>query len=142
VLAILAIAGAHSETKDLLVSTSEPGRPGGQLTVAARAAPKTLNPVTAIDQASRDVIRRMTGDLIHINRYSQKTEPALAKSWIASPDGKHFTLRLRRGVRFSDGAPFDADDVMFSFEVYLDERIHSPQRDLLVVSGKPVRVEK
>ena len=84
----------------------------------------------------------MSGDLIHINRYTRKTEPALAKSWTISPDGKRFTLQLRRGIRFSDGAPFDADDVVFSFKVYLDEKVHSPQRDLLLVSGQPMTVEK
>ena len=56
----------------------------------------------------------MSGDLIHINRYTQEIEPALAKSWTVSPDGKQFTLQLRRGIRFSDGSLFDADDVVFS----------------------------
>ena len=110
--------------------------------VAQRSEPKTLNPVTAADARSREVIGRMTADLIHINRDSQKTEPALAKSWSLSRDGRVFTLKLRRGLRFSDGQPFDADDVVFSFQVYLDEKIHSPQRDLLIVGGKPIAVQK
>ena len=84
----------------------------------------------------------MMADLIHINRATQKTEPALAKSWTVSKDGTQFTLKLRRGLRFSDGAPFDADDVLFSFKVYLDEQVHSPQRDLLIISGKPIMLEK
>ena len=49
---------------------------------------------------------------------------------------------MRRGLRFSDGQPFNADDVVFSFQVYLDEKIHSPQRDLLIVGGKPLAVQK
>jgi len=49
---------------------------------------------------------------------------------------------LRRGLRFSDGQPFDADDVLFTFQVYLDEKVHSPQRDLLIVGGKPLEVQK
>jgi len=84
----------------------------------------------------------MGADLIHINRETQRTEPALAKSWNMSHDGRTYTLQLRRGIRFSDGQPFDADDVIFSFKVYLDEDTHSPQRDLLVVGGKPISVEK
>ena len=47
----------------------------------------------------------MTGDLIHINRLTQDTEPALAKTWQASPDGLKYTLHLRHGLRFSDGHP-------------------------------------
>jgi peptide/nickel transport system substrate-binding protein len=49
---------------------------------------------------------------------------------------------LRHGIKFSDGAPFDADDVIFTYKVYLDENVHSSQRDLLIVGGQPMRVEK
>ncbi len=118
------------------------GHPGGRLVVALRSEPKTLNPVLAVDEPSRDVIRCLTADLIHINRGSLKTEPSLAKSWSVSPDGRQYTLQLRRGLRFSDGEPFNADDVIFSFQVYLDEKIDSSQRDLLVVGGKPITAVK
>ena len=128
--------------EERMVVDGGPGHPGGKLVVALRSEPKTLNPVLAEDAPSRDVIRCLTADLIDINRQSQKTEPALAKSWTASPDGRQYTLHLRRGLRFSDGQPLDADDVVFSFQVYLDEKIDSPQRDLLVVGGKPLTVKK
>jgi peptide/nickel transport system substrate-binding protein len=118
------------------------GHYGGHLTIGQRAEPKTLNPVTATDAVSREVIGRLMGDLIEINRSSQQTEPALAKSWKISPDGRTFTLQLRKGIRFSDGHPFDADDVLFSFNVYMDEAVDSPQRDLLIIDGKPILVTK
>jgi peptide/nickel transport system substrate-binding protein len=81
-------------------------------------------------------------DLVHINRVTQKTEPALAMGWKLAKDGRSFTVKLRHGIRFSDGQPFNADDVLFSFRVYLDEKIHSPQRDLLIIGGKPLSVSK
>src|SRR3984885_13430845 len=115
---------------------------GGRRGFALRWEPKTLNPALALDEPSRDVIRCMTADLIHINRGSLKTEPSLAKSWSVSRDGRQYTLQLRRGVRFSDGQAFNADDVIFSFQVYLDEKVDSSQRDLLVVGGKPITVVK
>jgi len=118
------------------------GHYGGHLTIGQRSEPKTLNPVTATDAVSREVIGRLMGDLIEINRSSQQTEPALAKSWKISPDGRTFTLQLRKGIRFSDGHPFDADDVLFSFNVYMDEAVDSPQRDLLIIDGKPILVTK
>ena len=118
------------------------GRYGGHLTIGQRSEPKTLNPVMATDAVSREVIGRLMGDLIEINRSSQQTEPALAKSWKISSDGRTFTLQLRKGIRFSDGFPFDADDVVFSFGVYMDEAVNSPQRDLLVIDGKPITVTK
>lgn len=118
------------------------GHYGGQLTIGQRSEPKTLNPVIATDAVSREVTGRLMGDLVEINRASQQTEPALAKSWKISPDGRVFTLQLRKGVRFSDGQSFTADDVIFSFTVYMDEAVDSPQRDLLIIDGKPIAVTK
>ncbi len=140
--ALAAPAASDQPIEERLVAANAPGPTGGKIVVALRSEPKTLNPVLAQDAASRDVIRCLTADLIDINRQSQKTEPALAKSWTASPDGRQYTLQLRRGLRFSDGQPLDADDVVFSFNLYLDEKIDSPQRDLLVVGGKPIAVHK
>jgi peptide/nickel transport system substrate-binding protein len=136
------VSASDLPAPDALISSNAPGHPGGRIVVALRSEPKTLNPVLAQDAASRDVLRCLTADLIDINRATQKTEPALAKSWTVSPDGRQYTLHLRRGLRFSDGQPLDADDVLFSFNLYLDEKIDSPQRDLLVVGGKPVVVRK
>jgi peptide/nickel transport system substrate-binding protein len=133
---------ASQATEERMVAADLTGHSGGTLRVALRSEPKTLNPVLAVDEPSREVIRCLTADLIHINRGSLKTEPALAKSWTVSHDGKQYTLQLRRGLKFSDGQPFTADDVVFSFQVYLDEKIDSPQRDLLVVGGKPITVQK
>jgi peptide/nickel transport system substrate-binding protein len=135
-------ATQRAPASDKFLSTADVGQRGGQLVVAQRTEPRTLNPITAVDSPSRDVIRRTTADLIHVNRETQQLEPALAKSWTVSPDGRRFTLVLRRGVRFSDGDEFDADDVVFSFQVYLDEKVASPQRDNLMVGGKPIAVTK
>ena len=76
------------------------GHYGGNLSVGGRAEPKTFNPVIATDAVSREITGRLMADLIEINRSSQQTEPALAKSWKTSPDGRSFTLQLRKGIRF------------------------------------------
>jgi peptide/nickel transport system substrate-binding protein len=132
-----------SPSEELLTLPGEIGKPGGRLVVSLRAEPKTLNPLTAVDAPSREVILgAMQADLIHINRATQLTEPALAKSWRISADGLQYTLTLRKGLRFSDGQPFDADDVLFTFRVYLDENVHATQRDRLIVDGKPIEVRK
>jgi len=84
----------------------------------------------------------MTADLIHIDRGSFQTVPALAKTWTVSKDGRTYKLHLRQGLRFSDGHSFDADDVLFTFRVHLDERIRSAQRELLIIGGKPIAVRR
>lgn len=131
-----------NSNEELLALPGETGRSGGRLVVALRAEPKTLNPLIAIDAPSREVIGTMQADLVHINRATQLTEPALAKSWKISPDGLRYTLVLRRGLNFSDGHPLDVDDVLFTFRVYLDENVHASQRDLLVFDGKLLKVRK
>ncbi len=128
--------------EDPLLCDCAGGPVGGRLVVSLRSEPRTLNPLLAIDSSSRAVIERMSGDLIHIDRVSQGTYPALAKAWSVSRDGRVYTLNLRRGLNFSDGHPFDAGDVVFTFRVHLDEKVGSPQRDLLVIGGQPIGVRK
>jgi len=137
-----AVPTAVAPGEDVLVERATSGTHGGRLVVALRAEPKTLNPAAAADAPSREVIGRMTGDLIHIDRATQSTEVALASQWKRSADGREYTLALRKGIRFSDGHPFDADDVVFTFRVLLDERTGAPQRELLIVGGQPIRVSK
>jgi peptide/nickel transport system substrate-binding protein len=132
----------HAAPQDFAKVPGETGEAGGKLVVALRSEPKTLNPILSVDATSREVIGTMNADLIHINRETQRTEPALAKSWSVSPDGRKFVLQLRKGLKFSDGTPFTADDVVFSFTLYLDEALHSPQRDLLIIDDKPIVVKK
>jgi peptide/nickel transport system substrate-binding protein len=138
----IAFSRQPAAKEDLLVLPGEVGRLGGRLVVSLRAEPKTLNPIIASDAPSREVIGVTQADLVHINRGTQLTEPSLAKSWSISADGLQYTLKLRQGVKFSDGAPLDADDVLFTFRVYLDEKVHATQRDLLLVEGKPITVRK
>ena len=113
-----------------------------ELLSALRTDPKTLNPILAVDTTSREVIGTMQADLVHINRHTQRTEPALASSWKVSPDGRKYTLQLRHDVKFSDGVPFTADDVVFTFQLYLDEALSSSQRDLLIIDNKPFAVRR
>jgi peptide/nickel transport system substrate-binding protein len=132
----------RSAKEELHVLPGEVGRSGGRLVMSLRGEPKTLNPLIAADARSREVIGVMQADLVHINRATQLTEPSLAKSWKVSPNGLEYTLVLRQGIKFSDGQPLDADDVLFTFRVYLDEKVHATQHDFLIVGGKPISVRK
>src|SRR5277367_3775711 len=85
-------ASRRQASEDRMIAAGATGHAGGRLVVALRSEPKTLNPALALDEPSRDVIRCLTADLIHINRGSLKTEPSLAKSWSVSRDGRQYTL--------------------------------------------------
>ncbi|HYM03940.1 MAG TPA: ABC transporter substrate-binding protein [Stellaceae bacterium] len=49
-----------------------------------------------------------------------KAQPRLAVSWSASPDFKKWTFKLRPGVKFQDGTPFNAEAVLFNYERMMD----------------------
>ena len=70
--------------------------------------------------------------------------PELAKSWEWSDDGMQLTMHLIEGAKWSDGVPFTADDVMFTWEGYvLDDNVNSPRHlDAWTWDGKAASLEK
>jgi peptide/nickel transport system substrate-binding protein len=72
--------------------------------------------------------------------------PNLAKSWELSPDGTEITFVLREGVKWSDGTPFTADDIMFWYEdIILNEEItndENPAPDWLEPGDEVAKVTK
>jgi peptide/nickel transport system substrate-binding protein len=115
---------------------------GGSLTATIRSAPDTFNrfaPGGA--QAAVDAVTRLThASLVRLNRATGDYEPWLAEKWTASPDGLTFTLTLRDGVTFSDGAPFTSEDVLFTFRALYDPVVKSPLASSVMVQGKPLAV--
>ena len=113
---------------------------GGGLVVSIRTEPRTFNRLAARD-TSTDLVSLLTQTrLVRINRVSQDAEPWLAESWTRSDDGLRYTIKLRPGVSFSDGHPFTADDVVFSFEAVYDEKTGSALADSLQMGGKKLQV--
>jgi peptide/nickel transport system substrate-binding protein len=100
-----------------------------QLRFCLHSDPKTLNPLIVNDDASETVRYLTGGTLVRLNRHSQQLEPELASSWKVSADGRSITFTLRKGVRFSDGTLFDANDVAFTMKSLMDPTLHSPIGD-------------
>jgi peptide/nickel transport system substrate-binding protein len=72
-----------------------------------------------------------------------KVTPALAKDWRLSDDGKVCTLFLRTGLKWSDGKPFTADDILFWYEeIYQNKALVATPIPELQVGGKPARITK
>ena len=107
------------------------------LVIPIGAAPQTFNPVLATDSASQLVASLTNADLMHINPRTLVVEPALATA-VDHLTPLRWIVHLRPGVRFSDGAPFTAADVVFSFDVYTDPKLDAPERQLLTAHGKPI----
>lgn len=134
--------GASETTLEWQISERRQGRRGGELSVALTAEPRTFLPLTAYDTATRAVLERMHAGLVRLDLVTLEVQPALAASWDLSPDRTRVRLELRRGVHFSDGEPFDADDVIFTFRAVQDPAVGSPFASSLVLEGRPVEVAK
>ena len=76
-------------------------------------------------------------------RPRKQVEPGLAESWTNSPDGKTWTFKLRKNLRWSDGEPLTADDVVFTWnDVIYNPNIDNVMRDGFIVDGKKFTVTK
>ncbi len=93
------------------------------LVYCSEGSPENFTPAINTTGTTFDTTRPVYDKLAQFVRGSTVVEPGLAESWTISPDGKTFTFKLRKGVKFHSGLngfkptrDFNADDVVFSFE--------------------------
>jgi peptide/nickel transport system substrate-binding protein len=126
-----------------VVVNCTPGIRGGKLIISELGDPKTFNYITQNEESSYDVLRFMFWGLINLDEPTQEVKPGLADSWSNSPDGKTWTFHLRKNLRWSDGAPLNADDVLFTWnDVILNPKIDNVTRDSFIINGKGPIVTK
>jgi peptide/nickel transport system substrate-binding protein len=103
--------------------------------------PRTFNPVLVTDATSGSVTGNIFRGLVKLDPLTTLPEPDLAKSWEISEGGRTVIFHLRHGVRWSDGVPFTARDVVFTMRVIYDRRIPNSMRPILTIDGKPIAVD-
>ena len=117
------------------------GGPTNRLVNAVLSDPKTFNPVLVTDATSSDVLRPIFEGLVDTDVLTTLPRPQLAERWEWSADGRICTFHLRRDVRWHDGRPLRAADVVFTFDAVFDEKVPNSARFTLTVAGQPVRPE-
>jgi peptide/nickel transport system substrate-binding protein len=133
----LCLVGAQQkEIVDYLVRPDLSGARGGNLVATIISDPATFNRMFTTGLANATVAGQLSADLVHINRCTYEVEPSLASRWEVAQDGRTYTIHLRRGLRFSDGSPFTADDVVFTLNALQDPRNPSIMADQIQVDGK------
>jgi peptide/nickel transport system substrate-binding protein len=148
-LAFLAVAlvsgckpSGHALPEPPRVADGEPGRPGGRLVLAA-LSPRTFNPLLNGDSGSDAAIRLLFSSLVELDMESQEAKPGLAESWTVAPDQKTWTFKLRKNLRWSDGQPLTADDVVFTWnQVMYNPKYNQLTYDLFRSNGKNFEVTK
>lgn len=79
--------------------------------------------------------------LVWIDEYTLDPKPWLATSWEVSADGKTYTFKLRKDVKWHDGTPFTAEDVAFSMIAYRDDPDSSVARFFPLMKKDPIVVD-
>ncbi len=115
---------------------------GGTMVVTSNADPRTLSGLYANDGDSLSVVTFMAEPLIlGGENWGDEIEPALAESWTVSDDNLEYTFNLRQGVKWHDGEPFTAEDVLFTYNAVLLEENAIDWRSNLLQNGEPFQFE-
>ncbi len=110
---------------------------GGEYIEAMIGQPKYINPIfSTANDIDADITSLVYSGLFKYN--NQKLTPELAVSYEISDDKKVYTIKLRQDVKWSDGEPFTANDVVFTFDTIQNPEVGSP----LITAYQGVKVEK
>lgn len=99
----------------------------------------TVNPLLNESVAGSVVIGRILDSLITLDPETGEVIPSLAKSWEISVDNLEYTFYLREGIYWSDGHPFTAEDVVFTWKAFFAKRLDPETgQPLTGEDGRPV----
>ena len=129
-LALLALTTAACSGGAGMQARPGPGKPGGRIVVAI-TEPGALDPARAYDPAGEQVQSLLCEPLITRDpRTGKLTTRGLASYWITTSRGSQLTVRLRKGLRFSDGTKVNANDVLASWSRAAAVETASPDADV------------
>ena len=116
---------------------------GGTLREGLVGLPHAVNPVISVTDADRDISTLVYAGLVKF--VDGAVVPDLASDWKVSADGLTYTFNLRPDLKFQDGAPLTADDVVFTIQKIQDTALKSPRAadwaGIVATSSSPLTVE-
>lgn len=141
---IVEITEPDGTKAEYLEARGDIGKFGGTFKVCTfGGGPKTFNPWNASDVPSGGLALLMFDRLVDIDPWTGKPYPKLAKSFQVSKDKLEYTFVMRKGLKWSDGKPLTADDVVFTFDDLVRRGYgNSSNRDVLTVYGEYPKVWK
>lgn len=146
VLAALAVSGTASAAPFVWPQawTSNPPsevQTGGTFRDYVLSDHKTLNPFTTAE--SGNIPGQISaGGLFRLDPVKKQYIPYMAESYTTSPNGLVWTMKVRSGMKWSDGKPIVADDFITTFRIETDEKVGSNSYDSWFVNDKPIKVAK
>jgi peptide/nickel transport system substrate-binding protein len=96
--------------------SSAPGAAGATIKAAIIVPSAAINPLTVADQGGLDMLAQ-TGEYLCLSDQHLTLQPVLAESWSANSAADVWTFKIRQGVKFHDGSPLTADDVVYTYKL-------------------------
>lgn len=123
---------ADAQSGKVVEPPSKPGKYGGKMVDSIITDPKTFNYWVSADATSSGTVGPLYSALIERNQYTLEWEPALAELPEISKDGLTWTFKLKPDLKWSDGEPITADDVLFTLDVMYDEKVQYNGRETMM----------
>ncbi|MBP1963331.1 ABC transporter substrate-binding protein [Paenibacillus aceris] len=112
-------SGSSSPVSSNNASVNGQAARGGEISYALATSPDSLDPHRSGLAVAVRVFRTIYDNLV-VQLPDNTIKPWLATEWSISPDGKSYTFKLRKDVKFQDGTPFNAEAVKYSYDRILD----------------------
>ena len=121
---------------DYLQSQAPIGIFGGEIIISSIGeGPKTFNPCNTKDATSASMAGILYDGLLTTDPVSGNVKPQLAKSF--SINGNDYTINLRKGIKWTDGKPITADDVIYTYNEIVFKGLGNPSTmDAMMIDGK------
>jgi peptide/nickel transport system substrate-binding protein len=122
---ILAACGSSSSSSAApgtsSASSTAAGAPGAVIKAGIITPTGLINPVTVPDQGGLDMLGQ-TGEYLCLSGQTLNLTPVLATSWTPNSTADVWTFKIRQGVKFHNGAPLTADDVVYTFQLHTNTK--------------------
>jgi peptide/nickel transport system substrate-binding protein len=134
VLAACSSSSSPSSTATTSTSATASGAAGAVIKAGITTPAAAINPLTVADQGGLDMLAQ-TGEYLCLATQQLTLKPVLATSWSSNSTADVWTFNIRQGVKFHDGAPLTADDVVYTYKLQTGPGKNSALGGVLAPSG-------
>jgi peptide/nickel transport system substrate-binding protein len=119
--AVISACGSSSSSTPTTSTGSGGGGAGATIKAGIIVPAATVNPVTVADQGGLDMLAQ-TGEYLTFSNQHLTLQPVLATSWTPNSTADVWTFKIRQGVKFHNGQPLTADDVVYTYKLQTDPK--------------------
>jgi peptide/nickel transport system substrate-binding protein len=118
---VLAACGSSGSPSSSSSTGTPVGKAGATIKAAIIVPSAAINPVTVADQGGLDMLAQ-TGEYLCLSDQHLKLQPVLAESWSANSTADVWTFKIRQNVKFHNGSPLTADDVVYTYKLHTNPK--------------------